>query len=257
MPKIPFDGSKVDLWPTRVDHMDDYTKETIADLLGPSKATLSRESRDRAMREKTAAESMARVAKGLDMGPAKERLAKERLARDARWKTDFSDSIRGDAYDSYTASPKPAPVTPPYTASHMTYVTPELLAMSTAAISVNTSKACIVLNTSNLVSDALIHAFELIDPKRSQIIFNAQLRIWEIHPGIMAQVKPILAKMFKTVQVVGVPKAIPATKFDQLLTKLDKDDKAKIYKLLAMKYHTDRGGAHDTMVLINQVFKES
>ena len=252
MPKIPFDGSKVDLWPTRVDHMDDYTKESIADILGSSKATLkatlSRESRDRAMREKTASESMARVAKGLD---------KERLAREERWKTDYSDSIRGDAYDSYTASPKPAPVTPPYTASHMTYVTPELLAMSTAAISVNTSKACIVLNTSNLVSDALMSAFEKIDPKRSQIIFNVQLTVWEIHPGIMAQVKPILAKMFKTVQVVGVPKAIPATKFDQLLTKLDKDDKAKIYKLLAMKYHTDRGGAHDTMVLINQVFKES
>jgi hypothetical protein len=73
----------------------------------------------------------------------------------------------------------------------------------------------------------------------------------------MPELRSVLKSHFKDIQVLGVPKAIPSTKFDQLVAKLDKDDRQKIYKLLALKYHTDRGGSHETMVLINQVFKES
>ena len=81
--------------------------------------------------------------------------------------------------------------------------------------------------------------------------------LFECTSEAMKQVKPLLAKTFKDIQMIGVPKVAPVTKFDALMAKLDKEDRSKIYKLLALKYHVDKGGRHDMMVLINQVFKES
>ena len=120
-----------------------------------------------------------------------------------------------------------------------------------AYVSVNTAKACVVVRayfTGLFMED--LH-------KNVKKGFKFVEGVLEVDPKCMPKIKPLLAKWYKEVQMVGVPKALPTTKFDQLMAKLDKEDKAKIYKLLALKYHVDKGGDHETMVLINQVFKEA
>lgn len=122
-----------------------------------------------------------------------------------------------------------------------------------AALSVNSAKACVVLRC--------IQCKELVDQLEREVAptkrqWNGLDMVWEFHPSAMAQVRSILGLYFKDIQVVGVPKAIPATKFDQLLAKLTKDDKNKIYRLLAGTYHPDKGGSAEVMTLINLVFKE-
>ena len=134
------------------------------------------------------------------------------------------------------------------------FIADDLVKHEVAAISVNSAKACIVIN---MQLSKQLYTFLLERFKVDKLRFDAKLGVWEAHPSIMPELRSVLKSHFKDIQVLGVPKAIPSTKFDQLVAKLDKDDRQKIYKLLALKYHTDRGGSHETMVLINQVFKES
>jgi len=134
------------------------------------------------------------------------------------------------------------------------FIADDLVKHEVAAISVNSAKACIVIN---MQLSKRLYMFLLERFKVDKLRFDAKLGVWEAHPSIMPELRSVLKSHFKDIQVLGVPKAIPSTKFDQLVAKLDKDDRQKIYKLLALKYHTDRGGSHETMVLINQVFKES
>lgn len=129
----------------------------------------------------------------------------------------------------------------------------EALRNEVAALSVNSAKACVVLRC--------IQCKELVDQLEREVPstkrqWNGLDMVWEFHPSAMAQVRGILSLYFKDIQVVGVPKAIPATKFDQLFAKLTKDDKNKIYRLLAGTYHPDKGGSAEVMTLINLVFKE-
>lgn len=129
----------------------------------------------------------------------------------------------------------------------------EALRNEVAALSVNSAKACVVLRC--------IQCKELVDQLEREVPvtkrqWNGLDMVWEFHPSAMAQVRGILGLYFKDIQVVGVPKAIPATKFDQLFAKLTKDDKNKIYRLLAGTYHPDKGGSAEVMTLINLVFKE-
>jgi hypothetical protein len=123
------------------------------------------------------------------------------------------------------------------------------LKLETATVSVNPAKACVTVrcpfNATFAGQMCAIKGVSFADG------------LFECTSEAMKQVKPLLAKTFKDVQMIGVPKVAPATKFDALMAKLDKEDRSKIYKLLALKYHVDKGGRHDMMVLINQVFKES
>ena len=123
------------------------------------------------------------------------------------------------------------------------------LKLETATVSVNPAKACVTVrcpfNATFAGQMCAIKGVSFADG------------LFECTSEAMKQVKPLLAKTFKDVQMIGVPKVAPVTKFDALMAKLDKEDRSKIYKLLALKYHVDKGGRHDMMVLINQVFKES
>lgn len=123
------------------------------------------------------------------------------------------------------------------------------LQLETATVSVNPAKACVTVRCPfNATFAGQMCAIKGVS-------FSDGL--FECTSEAMKQVKPLLAKTFKDVQMIGVPKVAPVTKFDALMAKLDKEDRSKIYKLLALKYHVDKGGRHDMMVLINQVFKES
>ena len=125
----------------------------------------------------------------------------------------------------------------------------------TATLSLNTSKACIVLRA--IYSDEVTtNIKESIDRKHR--FWNERDRVWEFNPCVLKDLKALLMVLYADVQVVGVPKALPATKFDKLVAKLDKDDKTKIYRVLASKYHPDvkETGSHEVMTLLNEVFKQ-
>jgi hypothetical protein len=147
-----------------------------------------------------------------------------------------------------TPEPKPEPTT---RASETEYniSTKE----ETAAVSVNLAGACLVLNA--VLSREVEHALVTrIAPRYRKQRNN----VWEIHPSQVSQLKAILKEFYKDVQMVGGhTKVIPSTKFDKLMSKLAGDDKTKIYRLLALKYHPDnKGGSHEMMSLINEVFKQ-
>lgn len=129
----------------------------------------------------------------------------------------------------------------------------EQLAGETAYLSVNPAKACITLRCP--VALQLMQRLESLGT--SKVRWNGVDQTFEVNPSALPEVKLVLKSFFKDVQVIGVQKAVPATKFDQLLAKLDREDKSKIYRLLAAKYHPDSPrGSHEVMVLINQCFKE-
>lgn len=119
-----------------------------------------------------------------------------------------------------------------------------------AVLSVNNAKACIVLRASYTPS-GIMHLATYLDRCK----WNARDEVYEIHPSLLGELKLWLKHTYKDVHVLGVQKQIAATKFDQLMNKLDKVDKDKIYKLLALRYHPDKGGDKETMTLINLVFK--
>lgn len=121
-----------------------------------------------------------------------------------------------------------------------------------ATLSVDTASASIVLKAplNESIMDRIRNSVPL-----TQREWVPDKHVWRFSPAALPILKPILKDVYRDVQTLGVPKALPATKFDQLMSKLDSEDKAKVYKLLAMKYHPDRGGDKDTMTLINLVFK--
>lgn len=126
---------------------------------------------------------------------------------------------------------------------------------ATAILSINSAKACIVLRAA-FTGEVLRKIEDLVTPS-AYARWNSRDEVIELHPTLLPAVKSILNQHYAGVHVLGVQKQVKATKFDQLLAKLDASDKAAIYKLLARKYHPDMGGSKDTMILINQVFKES
>jgi hypothetical protein len=121
-----------------------------------------------------------------------------------------------------------------------------------ATLSIDTASASIVFKAP--ITDFLINRIELAVPL-TQREWLADKRAWRFSSAALPIIKPILKDTYKEVQLLGVPKAIPATKFDQLMTKLTKDDKAQLYRVLASKYHPDKGGSHEVMTLINVVFR--
>lgn len=89
--------------------------------------------------------------------------------------------------------------------------------------------------------------------------WNPTDKLWEIHPDEGKRVQVLLKKFYKEVKLIGAPQVgdkVKGTKFERLMVKLAKDDKLALYRLLALKYHPDKGGDHEIMSLINEVFKQ-
>jgi hypothetical protein len=233
------------------DIVDDHTRDAISDLLGKvgkksPRRTSTTYSGGFGGRAETYAERDEReCAERRDA--AKRRAEFDRAGRasyEERVKEHREKEAREREHYTYTSARSTGPV----------YVTNEELLQVSVSVSVDTSKACIIVNACGKTSKALQE--RIAKHPENMLRYVVSKDVWEVHPSIMPDFKLVLKQFFKEIQVVGVPKAVPSTKFDQLLSKLDKDDKNKMYKLLALKYHTDRGGNHDTMVLVNLVFKE-
>ena len=279
MPKIPFDASKVRTTPYAdairkafVDHygkiyeskvtgipMDPTTKAALDALMKPKeRPTTGKErygappasrwsERDKPGSFESAYERyMPHEPSALEREALREAERMRGIREEAKYKERFEYARRlleAERQEREAKANQPA-----------SFIADDLVKHEVAAISVNSAKACIVIN---MQLSKQLYTFLLERFKVDKLRFDAKLGVWEAHPSIMPELRSVLKSHFKDIQVLGVPKAIPSTKFDQLVAKLDKDDRQKIYKLLALKYHTDRGGSHETMVLINQVFKES
>jgi hypothetical protein len=150
-------------------------------------------------------------------------------------------------YSSYKTAETPRP-----TYSYNSAEVFSNLKNEVATLSVDTSSASIVLKAP--LTEALIKRIENAVPI-TQREWLPDKRAWRFSPACINILKPILKDEYKDIQMLGVPKALPSTKFDQLMAKLTKDDKALVYRLLASKYHPDKGGSHEVMTLINIVFR--
>ena len=251
MAKIPGDMSKARVSPKARDRaetlaevmervkavgMDEDTRKIISDMLGTVRPSFSE--REREARER---EERARA----DAWIEEMRLDKERIAREER---EREERKRHAAIERKKARKQEVLREWQSILAEEAGETHDLK-LETATVSVNPAKACVTVrcpfNATFAGQMCAIKGVSFADG------------LFECTSEAMKQVKPLLAKTFKDIQMIGVPKVAPVTKFDALMAKLDKEDRSKIYKLLALKYHVDKGGRHDMMVLINQVFKES
>jgi hypothetical protein len=126
------------------------------------------------------------------------------------------------------------------------------LKQATATLSVDAASASIILKAP--LNDLAIQRINSAVPL-TQREWLPDKRAWRFSPAALPMLKPILKDIYKDIQMLGVPKALPATKFDQLIAKLTAEDKVQVYRLLAAKYHPDKGGSHEIMTLINIVFR--
>lgn len=231
--------------------MDEDTRKIISDMLGtlrpsaptrPSRPSFSERERVEAIvREERRTREAAHVAaREEEMRLDKERIAREEREREERKR--HAAIERKKARKQEVLREWQSILTEEAGETHD-------LKLETATVSVNPAKACVTVrcpfNATFAGQMCAIKGVSFADG------------LFECTSEAMKQVKPLLAKTFKDIQMIGVPKVAPVTKFDALMAKLDKEDRSKIYKLLALKYHVDKGGRHDMMVLINQVFKES
>ena len=122
-----------------------------------------------------------------------------------------------------------------------------------AVMSVNTEKACITLKC----------AYNPFFGERLKLLlrpaerkWNPDAKVWEIHPSKAKDVEQLLRVFYSGVQILGT-KPAGGSKFERLLLLLKKEDKHMVYKMLALKYHPDKGGSHEAMTLINEIFKQA
>lgn len=241
--------------------MDEDTRKIISDMLGtvrPSapprsgRSSFSEREREARLREERARseailreERRTREAERAAAREEEMRLEKERIAREER---EREERKRHAAIERKKARKQEVLREWQSILAEEAGETHDLK-LETATVSVNPAKACVTVrcpfNATFAGQMCAIKGVSFADG------------LFECTSEAMKQVKPLLAKTFKDIQMIGVPKVAPVTKFDALMAKLDKEDRSKIYKLLALKYHVDKGGRHDMMVLINQVFKES
>jgi hypothetical protein len=133
-----------------------------------------------------------------------------------------------------------------------TPMSPDMTKNDMAVMSVDQARAVLTLKVlyNPFFNERLKKA---IEPKYRN--WNLANKCWELHPSKMKDVQAICGEFYKGVQIIG-QKPVLGTKFEKLLVKLTKDDKAAIYRLMALKYHPDKGGSHETMSLLNEVFKQ-
>lgn len=131
-------------------------------------------------------------------------------------------------------------------------LSPDMTKNDMAVMSVDQAKAVLTLKV-------LYNPFfnqrlkERVEPKYRN--WNPTNKCWELHPSKMKDVQQICQEFYKGVQIIG-QKPVLGSKFEKLLSKLTKDDKVSIYRLMALKYHPDKGGSHEVMSLLNEVFKQ-
>jgi hypothetical protein len=130
-------------------------------------------------------------------------------------------------------------------------MSPDMTKGDMAIMSVDQQKACLTLKVlyNPFFNERMKKAIE--SKYRN---WNSANKCWEFHPSKMKDIQAICGEFYKGVQIIG-QKPVLGTKFEKLLTKLTKDDKQSIYRLMALKYHPDKGGDHETMSLLNEVFK--
>lgn len=206
--------------------MDEETKSALDALLGERKAKRAFSTRD-SLHEHMRAEELKRM---------RERIVSDSI-KDAFVGWDFGKSKSSEAY-------KPAPIDK----FNCVASTRDL----TAILSIHPAKACVVLRA-RVTSEFVAELQKLGDA--TQVEWKPDDKIFYINPTLLPALKLLLKQHYADVQVFGVQKQVKATKFDALMERLSKDDKNKVYRLLAGIYHPDRGGDKDTMALINQVFK--
>jgi hypothetical protein len=129
---------------------------------------------------------------------------------------------------------------------------PDMTKSEMAVMSVNANRATITLRCSwnPFFTEALKSSL-----RPSERRWNSDDRVWEIHPSRAKDAEQILKQFYAGVQILGT-KPAGGSKFERLLCLLKKEDKQSIYKLLALKYHPDRGGSHEIMTIINDIFKQ-
>jgi hypothetical protein len=179
----------------------------------------------------------------------KESYARPRPASTPEMAKDFYEATRAAA-EKLAKKPEP----PRYPSSHC-YSEEESLSNlkeQVATLSVDTSSASVVFKAP--LNNTLISRINNSVPL-TQREWVPDKKVWRFSPAAIPILKPILKDVYKDVVMLGVPKALPSTKFDQLISKLSKDDKAAVYKLLASRHHPDKGGSHEVMTLINIVFR--
>lgn len=88
--------------------------------------------------------------------------------------------------------------------------------------------------------------------------WNADEKLWEFSVETIDVVVDILTRHFD--EVIDLRQLIPPMQISQsvdpLLSLLDKDDITAIYRMLAFKYHPDKGGDAGKMARINQIFNQ-
>jgi hypothetical protein len=86
--------------------------------------------------------------------------------------------------------------------------------------------------------------------------WNADDKLWEFSVETIDVVVEILTRNFD--EVIDLTQAAAPSQVvvsgDPLLSLLDKDDIQTIYRVLAKKYHPDKGGDAGKMARINQIF---
>lgn len=155
-------------------------------------------------------------------------------------------------YAYTTPPPRPAPPPPPRAASHHYTTTPVDLKKETAIVSVDPATASIVVRAP--LTQRVLDKLRVVD---DQMFVSDHGDFVRINPKYAKALDALLRETYGSVQSFAVPKAIPSTKFDKLMQVLTVEDKARIYRMLAAKYHPDvqHTGTNAVMSLINEVFK--
>lgn len=128
---------------------------------------------------------------------------------------------------------------------------PDMTKGDIAVMSANPARGCLVIKAAYnpYFSESLKRLL-----KPSERRWNPEERVWEIHPSRAKEAESLLRQYYGGVQIMA-QRVLPASKLEKLLGLLTEDDKKAIYRLLACKYHPDRGGSHEAMSLINEVFR--
>lgn len=105
-------------------------------------------------------------------------------------------------------------------------------------------------------SASFLHYIKLHIPKEYRR-WNPQSKLWEFEVEQIEKVLLILKKCFdKVIELSSIINQPVKENSDNLFSIIDKDDIKSIYRLLAKKYHPDKGGSNKKMTAINSYFED-